>query len=222
MLFTLSSFPPINYFFWLIAVLTVLYAVIFAPWKSIIRVTQRQHLVFGSFLATLFIWYLSIPASPFLQVHLILITALSLIIGWHFAVIICTLSQCALYLAGKGNWQWFGMDFFCTILAPSAISALIFWITHIIKIRNLFIYLMGAGFFGAIFSAFTAATSALVLLYFYLDEPSLHRMMEDSLSLYLFMFPEGFINGTIVTAFSVFKPEWVKTFNDDFYLARKK
>lgn len=222
MLFTLSSSSSINTFLWLVAVITILYAVIFAPWKSIIRVNQRQHLVFGSFLATLFIWYLSIPASPFLQVHLILITSLSLIIGWHFAVIICSLSQLSLYLTGKGSWQWFGMDFFCTILAPSATSALVFWITHILKIRNLFIYLMGAGFFGAILSAFTAATSALILLSFMLEEHSRYRIMQDSLSIYLFLFPEGFINGTIVTAFSVFKPELVKTFNDEFYLSRKK
>jgi len=34
----------------------------------------------------------------------------------------------------------------------------------------------------------------------------------------LLMFPEGFINGMLVTAFTVFYPDVVKAFYDEFYL----
>jgi uncharacterized membrane protein len=36
--------------------------------------------------------------------------------------------------------------------------------------------------------------------------------------IFLVMFSEGFINGMCVSALAVFYPDWVKTFDDRFYL----
>ena len=36
--------------------------------------------------------------------------------------------------------------------------------------------------------------------------------------IFLMLFPEGFINGMLVTALTVFYPDVVKTFDDDYYL----
>jgi len=36
--------------------------------------------------------------------------------------------------------------------------------------------------------------------------------------LLLVMFPEAFINGTVIAALIVFHPDWVETFNTDRYL----
>ena len=47
-------------------------------------------------------------------------------------------------------------------------------------------------------------------------------MVENALGLwpllFLIMFSEAFINGLCVSALAVFAPEWMKTFDDRFYL----
>ena len=48
------------------------------------------------------------------------------------------------------------------------------------------------------------------------------QLVEESLQyLPLFMFPEAFVTGMLITIFVVYRPDWVATFDDERYLRGK-
>ncbi len=62
------------------------------------------------------------------------------------------------------------------------------------------------------------------LILFYLAGSNAHWVLiQDHFWLFLLMtFPEGFINGTIATAFSVFLPDLVKTYEEAWFSQQDK
>ena len=86
---------------------------------------------------------------------------------------------------------------------------------------NFFIYVFICAFFGAATATAASRLSAIALLSLigaYTDE----RLFEESLQfLPLFMFPEAFVTGMLISIFVVYKPDWVTTFDDDRYIRGK-
>ncbi len=83
--------------------------------------------------------------------------------------------------------------------------------------RNLFVYIF-SGFFAAALSALLCLLAALGLLW--LDGRfAMPEWLSDFIGyLWLIIFPEAFINGTVISALVVFCPEWLETFNRTRYL----
>jgi len=88
-----------------------------------------------------------------------------------------------------------------------------------ISLRNLFVFLLGVGFLGAALSSIAVVTITVVLLFMADYDLSISEISKDAPLLLLLIFPEGFLNGTIVTAVTVFKPHLMMTFNEEFYLS---
>jgi uncharacterized membrane protein len=86
---------------------------------------------------------------------------------------------------------------------------------------NFFIYIFICAFFGAgiaIAISRLTATTLLALIDAYPNE----QLIEESLQyLPLFMFPEAFVTGMLITIFVVYRPTWVASFDDDRYIKGK-
>ena len=77
---------------------------------------------------------------------------------------------------------------------------------------NLFVYVFGAGFAGAGLSMIASL--------------AVHRLLGDGVDAFLALglllgFGEAFLTGALVTLFVVYRHEWVCTFDDSRYLARR-
>lgn len=201
----------------LIAAMGFIVAVIKAPWRLISKNTERQHLVFGASILLGLFWLLRVEALEILTFHPLVMTAVTLMIGWHFAMLAGAIAQLVLLVAGFDHWTMFGVNYFVTAMIPATLSYGIVLLSQRIPLKNPFVFLFGAGFLGAgaCSAAVAIATIALLLLGGY--DLSINEVARDAPILFILMFPEGFINGTIVTAITVFKPHLMKTFNEEFY-----
>ena len=201
----------------IIAGVGLLLALLKAPWRLISGNHERQHLVFGlSILLGLF-WLLQIDALEVLTFHPLVMTAVTLIIGWHFAMLAGAIAQLVLLIAGFDHWQTVAMNFLVTAMIPATLSYAMVLLCQRIPLKNLFVFLFGAGFLGGALCSAAVAITTVSLLFIAGYDLSMQEISREAPILFILMFPEGFINGTIVTAITVFKPHLVKTFNEDFY-----
>lgn len=201
-----------------IAAFGFLAAIIKAPWHLIANNSERQHLVFGASILLGLFWLLRVDALEILIFHPLVMTAVTLMIGWHFAMLAGAIAQLVLLIAGFDHWSTFGVNYLLTAMIPASLSYGIVQLCQRMPLKNLFVFLLGAGFLGGALCSVAVAVASLILLLLAGYDLSIKEIANDAPLLFILMFPEGFINGTIVTAVTVFKPHLMKTFNEDFYL----
>jgi len=196
----------------------VTWAGVTAPWAALWAVSERQHVLLGGLLALLFLWLLSFQVVAGVWIHLLGVTSLTLIVGWRFTVVGATLVllvflgwQQQSLLAAPLAWLF-------SVLIPATTTRLLVHFLRTPALRNLFVYMLGAGFGGGLLSVLVLGCLALPTFWVMGQAEWLELAVDNWAFILLLMFPEGFINGMLVTAFTVFYPDVVKTFNDDFYL----
>lgn len=202
----------------LIALFGLLAAIVKAPWALIINNTERQHLVFGSSILLGLFWLLRVEALEILTFHPLVMTAITLMIGWHFAMLAGAIAQLVLLIVGLDHWEMLGVNFLVTVMIPATVSYGVVKFSQRIQLKNLFVFLLGVGFLGAALCSIAVACTTIMLLLLAGYDLSISEIAHDAPILLLLMFPEAFLNGTIVTAITVFKPHLMKTFNEEFYL----
>ena len=87
-----------------------------------------------------------------------------------------------------------------------------------LRSNNLFLYLLGVGFGGGILAMLMMVAMVLPLLWLIGQQAWVELALDSWPMVLLVLFPEGFINGMAVTTLTVFYPQLVKTFDDEFYL----
>ena len=107
------------------------------------------------------------------------------------------------------------------MLIPASVSRWLVFVLRRQRQQNLFIFMLGAGFGGGILSMLVVAIVSLALFWLIGQGEWTRNAVENWPLLSLILFPEGFINGMLVTTLTVFYPGLVKTFDDAFYLDGK-
>jgi uncharacterized membrane protein len=151
-----------------------------------------------------------LPAGPAL--HFLGAATLYLMFGAPLALVGMALAATLACLLGGADWaalpaQWF---------ADGAVPVACAWSMHRAIERvappNLFVYVFGAAFAGAGISMVASLTA--------------HRLLGASVEPFVALgmmlgFGEAFLTGALVTLFVVYRREWVATFDDARYLARR-
>lgn len=203
---------------WLLYGPILLYAVLRAPWVELFSDSRRQHLLFGTVLVLCALWLLRRDFPSGLSFHFIGMTAVTLLLDWPLAILAGFITQLVLLAFGRQELSVLGVNGLLLIMIPVVIAH---WCAKAIERRqpeNLFMYIFFSGFFPAALTAVVCVISGIALLWgngIY----EFHPWLEDFFAMVLLVaFPEAFINGMAVTAFVVFKPEWLETFNYSRYL----
>jgi uncharacterized membrane protein len=219
MLIAANLLPPsLGYPLWLVLVFVSALALRYADWRALWQVPARVHLVLGGVLFCLCLWLLPVRLMEGVHVHLLGMTCLTLVLGWCFALLAGSLALVLQTLVAGESAAAIPLAWLVTVAVPATVSRLLVRRLRRLTWTNLFVYLLGAGFAGGMLAMLAAALVALPLLWLAgLDEPVRHALANWPM-IFLFLFPEGFINGMVVTTLAVFFPQWVKTFDDDFYL----
>jgi uncharacterized membrane protein len=190
-----------------------------APWSALGKATERQHVLLGGLLALLLLWLLSFEVTEGVSIHLLGVTSLTLIVGWRFTLLGGTLVLFAHLLLVQHSMQAAPLAWFFSLMVPATVTRLLAHVLRRHGFRNLFVYMLGAGFGGGLLSMLAAAALTLPVFWLIGQSDWLTAGLENWPFVLLLMFPEGFINGMVITAFTVFYPDVVKTFDDDFYLS---
>lgn len=205
-------------FGWAIYLPAVAWAIWRAPWLELVSDFRRQHLVFGTMLGLFLLWLVRRDFASGVSFHFIGMTAVTLLLDWPLAIIVGLVAQIGLCAIGRQDWAAIGINGILLILIPVLITEVAAILVERRQPRNLFVYIFCSGFFPAALAAVCSLMLGLGLLWMDGLFP-MPPWIEDFIGyLWLIMFPEAFINGTIVTGLVVFYPDWLETFNRTRYL----
>ncbi len=203
---------------WLLYGPILLYAALRAPWVELFSDNRRQHLLFGTVFVLCILWLVRRDFPTGLSFHFIGMTAVTLLLDWPLAILAGFIAQLALLALGKQELSVLGINGLLLIVLPVFISHLCARYLERLQPENLFMYIFFSGFFPAALTATLCILCATALLWgngIYEFPP----WLDDFAGMVLLVaFPEAFINGMAVSAFVVFKPEWLETFNYSRYL----
>jgi len=201
--------------------LCLLLAIRFAPWKALLNGQQSQHVFLGAVVLLLTIWGFKAGISPGLGFHHLGATLFTLMFGWSLATVGLTVTMIASLLLQASDWASLGINGLISIVLPIVSSYAILKSSQKWLPDNFFIYIFVCAFFGAAVAIALSRLSAITLLLLINAYPY-EQLIEESLQyLPLFMFPEAFITGMLITIFVVYRPDWITTFDDERYIRGK-
>jgi uncharacterized membrane protein len=177
-----------------------------------------QHLVFGSAACVFILWMFRTGIYDGLNVHFLWLSALTLLLGFRWAIFSATIALLGVTIFGKESIDMLGINFLLGVLAPISLTYGIYSLTFHKLPRHIFTYIFLCAF---IPGALTIALKMMALSgYFYLDGMYSWHIIEDNYLMIstLMVFPEAMFNGMTITLLIIYKPEWVYTFYDKLYL----
>ena len=203
---------------WLLYAAVLLWACIRAPWVELFSDTRRQHLLFGAALAIFLLWLVRRDFESGLSFHFIGLTAVTLLLDWPLAMLAAFVAQIALVVTGHQQLTALGLNGVLLVLIPVTVTEICALAVERTQPRNLFVYIFFSGFFAAGLAALFCILAGLGVLLLDGRYPMPPWLNDFAGYIWLVMFPEAFINGTVVSALVVFYPDWMETFNRTRYL----
>lgn len=202
-----------------LAAIALLAACWLTPWRALLAVGARQHTFFAGVLSLVVLWAMAFHPAAGITLHYLGMTAMTLLFGWALAVLAGALALLALVLLQQAALEVLPLTWLLTAVVPAlTTSALLYWLERS-RVRNLFVFLLGIGFAGAMFTSVALALTGLIVLALLGQQALVSAAFENAPLLLLLMFSEGFINGAAVSTITVYFPQAVRGFNEDRFLA---
>lgn len=188
-----------------------------APWWQLYQ-PGRLYLFTVSVLGITVLWSLSAGITPGLSLHYLAVTTLILMFGWQFALLAVSLALVLVALFTAQHWVSLPLVGVLSGLVPILVSHGLLRLVERTLPPHPFIYIYLCAFAGGAL-AILASMLAVGLLLSVLGVYPLERITGDYLIyLPLLVLPEAILNGTLVTAMVMLKPEWLSTWSDERYI----
>lgn len=207
---------------WLIALFAVVIAgaVRYAPWRRLAQ-AEQLHVFLGAVVALIVLWHMRGQIRPGLTFHLLGVTAITLMFGWSMAVIAASLALMAVSINAGYGWQGYLASFITIVLVPITLSQFSLVLVRSYLPKHFFIYVLVNGFFTAWLVGYASGYLAMRLLVFG-GAYTMAELSETVVPFFpLMFFPEGLVNGWIITILVAFYPAWVHSFSDEQYIHGK-
>jgi uncharacterized membrane protein len=202
-------------------VVVLAWAIYRAPWKSLTQHPERLHIFLGTCVLLMLLWKLRAGVSPGLDIHFLGMTALTLIAGWQMAIIGSGLVLAGVSLFTEVDWFNFPVNALLTGVIPVLATLGMLRLASRFLPKHFFIYIYINAFLGGMV-AITATSLVAAGMLWVSGEYDFSQLSREYLAyLPLLAFPEGFVNGMVMTGLVVLRPEWVATFDDELYLKGK-
>lgn len=188
-----------------------------AEWQRLWAHRSLQHLLGAAVVGLMLLWQIRAGISPGLEIHFLGLTALTLAVGWSFAVIGASIALLGTTIMGSEVVEAFSFNALFACIVPISLSYLICMIERYIGFRIFFAYIFICAFFGGAL-AVVGSWLLIASLLWIADAYSMREITEYFLIyLPLIAFPEGVVNGTIITGMLVYMPQYLKTLQPDRY-----
>ncbi|MBA1202577.1 hypothetical protein G7009_12545 [Pseudomonas capeferrum] len=203
---------------WLGYVPLLLWAGARTGWVELFADSRRQHLLFGTIFALFALWLVRRDFDTGVSYHIIGMTAVTLLLDWPLAILGGCLAQLGLLALGRLDLAAIGINGLLLVGLPVLVTEACAAAVERAQPRNLFVYIFCSGFFAAALTALLCLLLGLVVLWWD-GRFAMPQWLGDFVGyLWLIVFPEAFINGTVVSALVVYCPDWLETFNRTRYL----
>lgn len=191
------------------------------PLRQLIDDKKVQHLVFGASVSLFVLWLFRTGIYEGLNVHFLWLTALTLLLGFRWALISGLIALFGVTAIGSESWSMFGINGLLAVTAPITVTYFIYNFSFHKLPRHFFIYVFVCSFFtGALIMAIKMS---LIGSYYYLDDIHSWEVVRDNylMLIPLMLFSEAMLNGMTMTLLVIYKPTWVYTFYDKYYIEKK-
>lgn len=184
--------------------------------------SHRKAAFVNSFALLLLMWLFKVRTDIGPDIHFLLMSALTLTLGFRGAVTCASLTLLILTLTGQQSWQLFGVHGVAMIIVPCVVTYSIYALSFHYISRHFMVYIFVCAFLPA---ALTIALQ-MVLTAGYLIADGLfpaYQVIDNYLLVMpLLLFPEALLNGMAMTLLVIYKPDWVYTFSDRHYFDSDK
>lgn len=190
-------------------------------WTEFKAIRKQQHLVFGAAAALFTLWLFRTGIHPGLDVHFLWLTALTLMLGFRFALLSSFVALLGVTLIGRESWELIGINGLLSVVMPISLSYLIYTFAFHKLPRNFAVYIFICAF---LTGALCIALKMFLLGgYFWLDGYYEWQIIKDNylVLITLLLFPEAMLNGMSMVCLVIYLPAWVVTFRDKFYFHKK-
>lgn len=199
----------------------LLYASSKVPFRQLLANKPNQHVYFGAMVILLLMWGMKAGVTPGLGFHHLGATLFTLMFGWPLALFGLSSIMLISILVQHNEWLSLGVNGCLSIAVPVFISYAVLKLSQKYLPDNFFIYIFVVAFFGAGIAVAFSRIASIVLLSLVDAYPDSKLIQESLLYTPLFMFPEMFVTGMLISIFVVYKPDWVTTFDDERYIIGK-
>jgi len=197
------------------------YAAVRVEFKQLLNNRPSQHVYFGAMVVLFLLWGIKAGISPGLGFHHLGATLFTLMFGWPLALFGLGIILLASVLMQHNEIIALGVNGCLSIGVPVISSYAVLKLSQRYLADNFFIYIFVVAFFGAGIAVLLSRLCSILLLSLVNAYPDAKLIDESLLYTPLFMFPEMFITGMLISIFVVYKPEWVITFDDERYIIGK-
>ena len=210
-------------YLWTAAVLyffLILAAALSAPWSKI-RDNEAQHVFLGAIVALSLLWSMHGGIQPGLGFHLLGMALMCLMFEWQFALLGASAVVAIATAVGAAGWPAFALNVLLMGALPVLFTRICLYASQRFLPHNYFIYVFVNAFLAGAVSILLAGAASAWLQYVSGAHPgaSIYRNFVQILP--LLMFGEGFINGGAMALVVAYRPQWVATFHDSWYLRDK-
>ena len=200
--------------------LLLIVALVSAPWAKI-RDNEAQHIFLGAVVALSLVWVMRGGIQAGLSFHLLGMTLLCLMFEWQFALIAASLVVAIATWQGSAGWEAFGVNMLLMGALPILFTRAFLYACQRGLPHNYFVYVFLNAFLAGGLSILLTGLASASLQYAAGVQPG--RTLFDNFVtiLPLLMFGEAFINGGTMALVVAYRPRWVATFHDHWYLHDK-
>lgn len=219
----LAGAPFYQGVWWMLALFDgalLLWALRSSPWRAL----ERAGLVgvfCGACVATWLLWSLRTPAAAGFVWHLSGMVSLTLVFGMPLALVAGAIALLGVNIAGLHDWAGWVPTFAVAVWLPALLTQFLLSWARVRLPRHFMVYVFVNSFFAGGLSALSVALAAVGLLALGTDVSWAQLEATYLRYLPLLLFPEAMINGLLMVLLVVYKPAWVRSFNDQDYLIGK-
>ena len=191
-----------------------------APWRSLASST-RQHGWMGLTVGLLLAWSLRAGVGAGMELHLVGASLAALMFGARLGSASLAVVLAVLALTGRVAWQPLALQGLAFALLPALLTIAIQRLVEARLPRNVFVYIFVTGFAGTLVANALATLAFALMLRLsgaWLDAAQFDAYLSYRL---LLCWGEAMLTGMLVAVFVAYRPQWMLTFRDEIYLARR-
>ena len=213
--------PWVIWLSFVLAIGVLIFSLILAPWEKIQRDNGAQNIYLGAIVLIILIWMIRADLPTGLNFHLLGASLLCLLFEWQFALLATAIIIAVHTVLGGQPLDNYALNWLTLGAVPVIFTRVVLYLVQRYLPHNFFVYIFVNAFFIAGISAYLAGGISAIWLYHLLDYPA-HLVFDQYLpTLFFIMLPEAACTGIVVTMLVVYKPAWVATFHDRWYLKNR-
>ncbi|MEL0639215.1 energy-coupling factor ABC transporter permease [Pseudoalteromonas aliena] len=203
---------------WFLVIIIAILSFDKKAYKSLYSTLAQQTGVLACALVFAVLWQIKAGILTGLDLHILGVTAATLILGWRLAILSSLFATALLTAFGQIELELLPVQLLIGTFIPIILSYLCFIISYQYLPRHFFVYIFVCAFLNAGFIA-CIKISLGALFYLAIGQYNWQELADNYVYLSaIIWFPEAMLNGMAITIMITYRPHWVKTFYDKDYL----